>query len=88
MAASPLSELEVAQDLVGFVNTAIMARGRGISAEASFETAGVDSLALLKILLFVESRYGFWVPDEDLTEENTASALSLARYICRRRSCS
>ena len=41
-------------------------------------------MALLKILLFIEAEFGFWMPDEDLVEENTASALALANYICQR----
>lgn len=77
-----LSEPEVAQALVTFVNANIMASGHAITDESSFEAAGVDSMALLKILLFVETQYGFWVPDEDLSAENTGSARALARYIC------
>jgi acyl carrier protein len=42
-------------------------------------------MALLQILLFTETQYGFWVPDEDLSAENTGSAQALARYICRRK---
>ncbi len=85
MTPSALSEAEVAEALVGYVNAHIMASGRAIGSEDSFEAAGVDSMALLKILLFVETEYGFWVPDEDLSDENTGSAQALARYICQRK---
>ena len=43
-------------------------------------------MALLRVLLFVETEYGFWMPDEDLVMENLASPRALARYICARRS--
>ena len=76
----------VARALTAFVNTAIMARGRPIQADDEFEGAGVDSMALLRVLLFVETEYGFWMPDEDLVMENLASPRALARYICARRS--
>ena len=49
------------------------------------EAAGVDSMALLRILLFIEAEFGFWMPDEDLVDENITSARALARYICRHR---
>jgi acyl carrier protein len=42
-------------------------------------------MALLKILLFVEAEFGFWMPDEDLVPENLRSPRELAHYICRRR---
>jgi len=48
------------------------------------DIAGVDSMALLKVLLFIESEFGFWMPDEDLVEENIKTARAMAAYICRR----
>jgi acyl carrier protein len=47
---------------------------------------GVDSMALLKVLLFVEAEFGLWPPDEDLVTDNLRSPRALAHYICRRRS--
>ena len=71
--------------MTAFINTTIMSRGRQIQPDDNLEMAGVDSMALLKVLLFIESEFGFWMPDEDLVEENTASARALANYICHRR---
>jgi len=75
---------EVATVLANFINTSIMARGHPVQPDDDLEMAGVDSMALLKILLFIEKQYGFWMPDEDLVEENIASVRALANYICRR----
>jgi len=76
----------VAAALVAFVNAQIMAPGRSLAVDDSFEAAGIDSMALLKILLYVESEFGIWVPDEDLVDEHVASARTLAEYLCRRAS--
>lgn len=87
MPASPLPRSdpdEVARALTAFVNATIMARSRPIGPDDSLEGAGVDSIAMLKVLLFIETEFGFWIPDADLVEENTVSARALARYICRR----
>ena len=75
---------EVALRLTTFVNTTIMARGRPIQPDDVFETVGVDSMGLLKILVFIEDEFGFWIPDEDLLEENVASPRALAAYLCRK----
>jgi acyl carrier protein len=83
---SALDHDTVAHALTAYVNASIMARGRPVRPDDDFETAGVDSMALLKILLFVEAEFGFWPPDEDLVAENLRSARALAHYICRRRS--
>ena len=74
----------IADLLVAFVNREIMAPGHVIGPDDRFEAAGIDSMALLKVLLFVEQEFGFWVPDDDLIEPNVASATTLARYVAGR----
>ena len=74
----------IADLLVAFVNREIMAPGHAIGAEDRFDTAGVDSMALLKVLLYAEQEFGVWVPDDDLTDGNVASATTLARYVAAR----
>ena len=68
MAVPAIDHDTVADALTTFVNTSIMARGRRILPDDDFETVGIDSMALLKILLFVEAEFGFWPPDEDLVD--------------------
>ena len=74
----------IATALANFINTNIMANGHPVQPDDDLEMAGVDSMALLKILLFIETEFGFWMPDEDLVEENIASVRALANYIHRR----
>lgn len=81
---SARSASEVAKLLVDFINREIMAPGHAIASSDRFEAAGVDSMALLKVLLFIEGDFGFWVPDEDLVEANVESARTLAEYVATR----
>jgi acyl carrier protein len=81
---SRIDPVAVARALTSFINTHIMARGHPIRPDDDLEAAGLDSMALLKVLLFIESEFGFWMPDEDLEERNIRSARALAEYICRR----
>jgi acyl carrier protein len=74
----------VALVLAAFVNAHIMARGRPVQPDDDLESAGVDSMGLLKILLFVEAEFGFWMPDADLRPENISSLRALAGYVSRR----
>jgi acyl carrier protein len=76
---------DIAVAVTSYVNTNIMARGRRLGPDDDFERAGVDSMGLLKVLLFIEAEFGFWMPDEDVVEENVASARAIATYICRKR---
>ena len=77
---------EVAKALTAFINARIMARGHPLQPDDDLELAGLDSMALLKVLLFIEAEFGFWMPDEDLVQDNIRSPRTLATYICRRRS--
>ena len=76
---------EVADVLTTFVNTRIMARGHPVQPDDDLELAGVDSMGLLRIFLFIEAEFGFWMPDDDLVRENVGSTRALANYIARRR---
>jgi acyl carrier protein len=69
--------------LTAFINANIMARGRPVQPQDDLVAAGLDSMAVIKVLLFVEAEFGFWMPDEDLSPENIGSASALAHYICR-----
>ncbi len=75
---------DIARALTAFINTSIMARGRPVQPDDDLEAAGLDSMALLKVLIFIEAEFGFWMPDEDLVAENIASPRALANYICCR----
>jgi acyl carrier protein len=77
----PRTPDEIAEVLTTFVNNSIMARGHPVQSDDDLEVAGVDSMALLRIFLFIEAEFGFWMPDEDLVRENIGSTRALANYI-------
>lgn len=81
---SRLDPEEVANAVTVFINTTIMARTRPVQPDDDLELAGLDSMALLKLLLFIEAQFGFWMPDEDLVAENIRTPRAFAAYICRR----
>jgi acyl carrier protein len=75
---------DIAGALTAFINTSIMARGRPVQPDDDLEAAGLDSMALLKVLIFIEAEFGFWMPDADLRPENVSSLRALAGYVSRR----
>jgi acyl carrier protein len=75
---------DVTRAIVRFLNTEIMASSHPIAADDVLADAGVDSMALLKVLVFLERELGVWVPDEDLSDEVIRSARTLASYVCAR----
>ena len=51
---------------------------------ASLPDAGLDSMAIMQLLLLIEDRFCIWLPEEDLTRENFACIRSLALAVIRR----
>lgn len=51
---------------------------------SSLPDAGLDSMAIMQLLLLIEDRFGIWLPEEDLTRENFACIRSLALAVIRR----
>ncbi len=74
----------VAAAIVRFLNTEIMAASHPLAADDVLADAGVDSMALLKVLVFLEREVAVWIPDEDLTDDVIRSARTLATYVCGR----
>lgn len=83
-ADTPPSVEAVSAAIVRFLNTEIMAASAAIGADDVLADAGVDSMALLKVLVFLERELGVWVPDEDLTDDVVRTARTLAAYVCAR----
>ena len=68
--------------IVRFLNTEILAPAHPVAADDVLADAGVDSMALLKVLVFLERELGVWIPDEDLSDEVIRTARTLATYVC------
>ena len=70
--------------VVRYLNTEIMAAAHAVTTDDDLAAAGVDSMALLKVLVFLEREFKLWVPDEDLTDDVIRTARTLATYVCAR----
>ncbi len=81
---APPSIEAVTAAVVRFLNTEIMAPTHPVAADDVLADAGVDSMALLKVLVFLERELGVWVPDEDLSDEVIRTPRTLAAYVCSR----
>lgn len=58
--------------------------GEDFDVLASLPDAGLDSMAIMQLLLLIEDRFDVWLPEEDLTRENFACIRSLALAVIRR----
>jgi acyl carrier protein len=56
-----------------------------LTEEADLLSAGiVDSLGILRLVAFIEDRFGVKVPDEDVVFENFQSIRAMGTYVSQR----
>jgi hypothetical protein len=54
-----------------------------VSAETDLLAAGFDSMSLVRVLLFVETTYGLWLPQSEITAATLRNLRTLALTVCR-----
>lgn len=77
---------EYETDLAEFVrNELLHGRKVALTNDADLLGAGiVDSLGILRLVAFIEDRFGVKVPDEDVVFENFQSIGAMAGYVSQR----
>ena len=77
----PTDPKTIAAQLCQFARTNFVAEGTAFDENSPLAQAGIDSFALVELLLFCERVIGVRVPDSHLTGANLASMASLADCI-------
>jgi acyl carrier protein len=72
---------KIAAKLCDFARTNFVAEGVEFDENSPLSQAGIDSFALVELVLFCERVLGVRVPDSHLTGDNLASMSSLAKCI-------
>jgi acyl carrier protein len=72
---------KIAARLCEFARNNFVADGQEFNENSPLSDAGIDSFALVELLLFCERNIGVRVPDSHLTGANLASMASLANCI-------
>lgn len=72
--------------LVEFVrNELLHGRKVALTEDADLLSAGIiDSLGILRLVAFIEDRFGVKVPDEDVVFENFQSIRAMGNYVSQR----
>jgi len=55
------------------------------SSDSLTQMGILDSMGVLELIMFIEERFGFKIPDEDTLPENLDTIGNIVRYIERRR---
>ncbi len=69
----------IEQELIDYISTEIAYDRRDrLTADEPLLDGALDSLGILRLVVFVEARYSIAIGDEDLVPENFATVVALA----------
>ena len=71
----------ITDQLCQFARANLVRPGYDVNVQSSLADAGIDSFALVELLLYSERAFGISVPESHLTHENLESLASLARCL-------
>lgn len=74
---------EIETELLAFLRRDIFSPETAVTMDTDLVAAGFDSMSLVKTLLHIETKYGKWVPESEITNEALANVRALAATAAR-----
>lgn len=74
---------EIESGLLDFMRREVFAPDLEMSLETDLIASGFDSMSLVRVLLFIETTHGFWIPQGEINAETLKSIRSLAAAVQR-----
>jgi len=86
MPSQPLPALaHLDQQLVTLVCERLLETQPGFGPDSNLYESGLDSMALMQLLILVEEEYGVSIPESALTKQNFSTVRHLSQLIVERR---
>lgn len=74
---------EIEAELLAFLRREVFAPQVALTPETDLIASGFDSLSLVRMLVFVETTYGLWIPESEITSAALSNVRSLAATVAR-----
>jgi len=74
---------EIETKLLDFLKREVFATEVAVTPETDLIGAGFDSMSLVRLLLLIETDYGFWIPESEITSDALRNLRALATTIAR-----
>jgi acyl carrier protein len=87
MATQPIpKQANLEQQLVTLVSERLLETQPGFNEDSDLYESGLDSMAIMQLLILIEEDYGVAIPESDLTRQNFSTVRSIAGLIHARTS--
>jgi acyl carrier protein len=78
-----ISNSEIENQLLAFLQREVFAPEVVVTAETDLVAAGFDSMSLVRTLVFIETTYGLWIPESEITGDALRNLRALAATMSR-----
>jgi acyl carrier protein len=82
-AAKMIAAQEIETKLLDFLKREVFAPEVVVTSETDLIASGFDSMSLVRVLLFLEQTYGFWIPEGEITGDALQTVHTLATTAAR-----
>jgi len=79
----PTTLVEWEAELGDLINGGLLDETAGFSCQTDLFEAGLDSMAIMQLIILIEERYGLALPAVGVTREHLGSVESLAKLLQR-----
>ena len=82
MPVQPLPSPDALENgLIALLRERVLETAAPLAADADLYALGMDSMAIMQLLILVEEEYGVALPESSLTRENFSTPHQLARLV-------
>lgn len=82
MATQPIPQQEpLEKQLVHLVRERLLETAPGFNADSNLYDCGLDSMAIMQLLILIEEEYGVALPEAELTRQNFSTVRHVAGLI-------
>jgi acyl carrier protein len=74
---------EIEAELLAFVQREVFAPELAVTVDTDLVAAGFDSMSLVRMLLFVETTYGMWIPEKEINSDTLRNLRTVAALVSR-----
>jgi D-alanine--poly(phosphoribitol) ligase subunit 2 len=74
---------DIEAELLAFLRREVFAPEVPVTPDMDLIAAGFDSMSLVRVLVFLETTYGKWIPESELTPDALRSPQQLAGTFSR-----
>lgn len=74
---------EIETQLQAFLQREVFAPEISLTLETDLVAAGFDSMSLVRTLVFIETNYGLWIPESEITGDALRNLRALAATVFR-----